>query len=235
MKLFVENINGCQSEVYKSVVVDSLPEANFTLQDTVAVGIEFTITDLSVPHGYPILTWYWDFGDGNTAINTNPITHTYLAAGSYDICLIVVDFNGCTDTTCQTIVVTDLPFVDFSYSADVTLFTNFYDESTPDTTIVNWFWDFGDLLVTTDTISGTPNPTYQYPAEGFYSVYLKVWDSYGGMRDTTKIIYIGSAIVAGFSSNEICFGDSIYFNDESYSPLSINIQNVVLELWRWNR
>jgi len=227
--LFVENVNGCTSELIQKVVVDSLPEAGFIMTDTVAVGIEFEITDMSIPHGYPILSWFWDFGDGATALNPNPIIHTYTAPGNYEVCLIISDFNGCTDTLCSSIVVTALPYVDFSYNSDATYFANFYDETTPDTTLINWFWDFGDLMVTTDTISGTPNPTYQYPSEGFYYVNLKVWDSYGGICDTTKPIYIGNTIIAGFYYEDICFGDTLRFKDESYSPVAADITS-----WYWN-
>ena len=48
------------------------------------------------------LSYYWDFGDGNTSTLAFP-THVYAASGSYNVCLTVDDGNGCTSTYCQTI------------------------------------------------------------------------------------------------------------------------------------
>lgn len=227
--LEVENINGCVSTFVETIMVDSLPDANFSMPDTVAVGVEFTITDLTIAYGSPILTRFWNFGDGQTAINPNPVIHTYTSPGTYEICLYVENFNGCTDSICYEITISELPFADFTYDSDVTLITNFFDDSNPDTTIVGWFWDFGDLTVTSDTISGTPTPSYTYPEEGYYDVFLEVTDSYGGKSDTLKTIYVGNALVAEYIHQDVCLGDTVVFYDISYSPLSLNTDS-----WYWN-
>ena len=55
-----------------------------------------------------IINWQWDFGD-NTApdYSQNPY-HTYKdSIGIYQLSLIVSDDNGCSDTTSQTITITD--------------------------------------------------------------------------------------------------------------------------------
>ncbi len=49
-------------------------------------------------------TWAWDFGDGNTSTEQNPV-HTYAAPGTYDIQLEVCNENGC-DTFSATQAVT---------------------------------------------------------------------------------------------------------------------------------
>jgi len=227
--LDVENINGCVSSFVETIMVDSLPDAEFSMPDTVAVGVEFTITDLTIAYGSPILTRFWDFGDGQTAINPNPVIHTYDNPGTYEVCLYVTNFSGCSDSICYTITISELPFADFTYDSDITLITNFFDDSNPDTTIVGWFWDFGDLTVTSDTVSGTPTPTYTYPEEGYYNVFLEVTDSYGGKSDTIKTIYVGNALVADYYHLDVCFGDTTVFYDISYSPLSLDINS-----YYWN-
>jgi Zn-dependent metalloprotease len=45
-------------------------------------------------------TWYWDFGDGNTSIYSNP-THTYTANGLYTVKLVVSNSSG-TDSIIKT-------------------------------------------------------------------------------------------------------------------------------------
>ena len=42
-------------------------------------------------------------------------------------------------------------------------------------TIITWYWDFGDSLGT----STDQNPTYSYAAAGNYNVCLRVTDTYG--------------------------------------------------------
>jgi len=54
--------------------------------------------------------YLWDFGDGTTATGPFP-THTYVAAGTYVVCLTVIDTlnpAGCNSTHCDTIGVDSL-------------------------------------------------------------------------------------------------------------------------------
>jgi PKD repeat protein len=46
-----------------------------------------------------ILSWLWDFGDGNTSTDQNP-THVYTTQGTYNVSLTVTDnlFNSSTET-----------------------------------------------------------------------------------------------------------------------------------------
>ena len=52
----------------------------------------------------------WDFGDGNTSTQTNPV-HTYAANGQYIVCQIASSVCG-SDTTCYTITITGLGIED---------------------------------------------------------------------------------------------------------------------------
>ena len=60
--------------------------------------------------GYKPYTWYWDFGDTNTADEQNP-THTYTEAGKYDVILTVTDShsNSSNNTTFAWIQETNSP------------------------------------------------------------------------------------------------------------------------------
>lgn len=229
VKLVVENEYGCIDSAIHLVTIDSLPTAFFTMTDTISVGVEFGITDLSEPHGSPIFTWYWDFGDGNTGTNINPVTHEYNETGDYVVCLTVTDFNGCAHQYCDTIYVAGRPTADFDYASDVSLETYFTDESQPGYSIIDWYWNFGDPTTTLDTVSGTPEPTWQYATEGWYSVFLEVEDSYGGVHDTTKLIFAGNAVVPEFEQYGQCVGDTTVFLDYSYSPIASTF-----ETWYWD-
>lgn len=67
-------------------------------------------TDTShISAGDSIISWYWNLPGGTPSFSTvqNPFT-TYPALGFYNVCLTIVTFNGCTDSSCQTINVTGL-------------------------------------------------------------------------------------------------------------------------------
>ena len=59
-------------------------------------GDNVQFTDTSIDDG-TIVSWSWEFGDGNTDNVQNPI-HTYIASGSYTVNLTVTDNQGDTDT-----------------------------------------------------------------------------------------------------------------------------------------
>lgn len=48
------------------------------------------------------LTYFWDFGDGNTSTMEYP-NYTYTASGPFQLCLTVADSLGCTSTYCDSI------------------------------------------------------------------------------------------------------------------------------------
>ena len=65
-----------------------------------------TLSTVEFINNSSVGTYSWDFGDGNTSKETNPI-YTYTALGTYEVSLIVQ--NACdADTTIQTLTITDL-------------------------------------------------------------------------------------------------------------------------------
>ena len=53
-----------------------------------------------------IAAYAWDFGDGNSSTEANPV-HTYTAVGNYTASLLVTDNMGATASSLTTIIVTD--------------------------------------------------------------------------------------------------------------------------------
>jgi len=119
--------------------------------------------------------YYWDFGDGQTSAERNPI-HTFTQEGKYDVMLRVrLDLDNCTqiDSLIKTeyVVVRDL---DAAFTAQPTagiapLQVSFTDHSTGNPT--GWYWDFGDGNTSADV-----NPTHTYDTAGQYNVKLRVSD-----------------------------------------------------------
>ena len=67
-----------------------MPTADFEAT-TVCEGeaTQFTSTSTTNPPGQEIVTYVWDFGDGQTGNNEPTATHTYAAAGTYEVTLTV--------------------------------------------------------------------------------------------------------------------------------------------------
>ncbi|HNB52466.1 MAG TPA: PKD domain-containing protein, partial [Anaerolineales bacterium] len=65
--------------------------------DTILPGESITFTSLSTTNGTPIVSWEWDFGDGQTG-SGEAVTHLYANAGVYDVSLTITDACGFTTT-----------------------------------------------------------------------------------------------------------------------------------------
>jgi len=52
-----------------------------------------------------VVSWLWDFGDGNTSASSNP-SHTYASAGSYTVQLTVTDDDSDTGVTSHGVIAT---------------------------------------------------------------------------------------------------------------------------------
>ena len=136
-----------------------------------------------------IVSWKWEFGDGNTSSEKNP-SHTYADNGIYTVKLIVTDNDGATDPVLHSVLISNVPPVaDFTYSPqnatdleDIT----FTDNSTDaDGFITNYTWDFGD-----GNTSYERNATHKYGDNGVYTVTLTVTDNDGSSSSTARSIKI---------------------------------------------
>ena len=79
------------------------PEADFTFATN---GLDVDFTDRSGDSDGSVVSWSWDFDDGNSSSAQNP-SHTYAAGGSYDVTLTVMDDGGATNSTTQQVTVDD--------------------------------------------------------------------------------------------------------------------------------
>jgi gliding motility-associated-like protein len=98
------------SIAYSNSVIITLspkPSAAFTA-DTVCLGNTTKFKNNSTILSGFIPYTEWDFKDGGTSVSFSP-THTYQAAGTYDVELRVTSNQGCVDTANVKVVVNALP------------------------------------------------------------------------------------------------------------------------------
>ncbi|MEP5376032.1 MAG: PKD domain-containing protein [Hyphomicrobiales bacterium] len=154
------------------------------------LGVEFDASQSSDDVG--IVQYSWDFGDGNSSSDQNPI-YTYIDFGVYEAVLTITDADGLSDTDSVTITVNNPN----SNSAPVALATatplsgeaplevSFDGSGSSDNLgIESYLWDFGD-----GSISNDENPTHTYDFAGTFEVTLTVEDE-EGLSNTSEVISI---------------------------------------------
>ncbi len=78
---------------YITIEAETPPVADFSGVPTVGEApLTVQFTDASTAGSNPINSWHWHFGDGNSSNEQNP-SHTYQAAGQYQVSLKVSDGN----------------------------------------------------------------------------------------------------------------------------------------------
>ncbi|MFT6166729.1 MAG: gliding motility-associated-like protein [Vicingaceae bacterium] len=81
------------------------PQTNFSFPNNQCPGTPITFTNLTTIAGGP-LTYSWDFGDGSAASTQTSPTHSYAAAGTYNVILTATSGQGCDSILSQSITIT---------------------------------------------------------------------------------------------------------------------------------
>src|SRR5439155_7186788 len=142
----------------------------------------------------PITSWSWTFGDGGTSTAQNP-SHTYTAAGSYTVRLIVGSSAGRDTLSRASYIAVSSPvaptaqFSGTPTSGPAPLAVQFTDESTAGSAaITSWSWTFGDGGTST-----AQNPSHTYTAAGSYTVRLIVGSS-AGIDTLSRADYVSAFV-----------------------------------------
>jgi len=209
--LLVTSSNGCIDDTVKTLnTIYAQPVGDFTADNTeVCLGSQITFTDQSSAAASTVTQWQWDFGDGTTDTQQNPVK-TYTAPGTYTVSLQAFSAIGCPSTVkTMQVVINALPASDFTVSSPLCeqgdiLFT---DASIANSGTLNkWFWDFGDGFNTVKTTNAAF--LYNYPTAGSYTVTLVTETDKGCNSPVfTKTITINPKPQAAFISPEVCLTD----------------------------
>ena len=176
----------CTSTVCDSISTTVFPpvcDAGFAYTVT-PQGVQFVAT------GQNNVSWNWSFGDGTSGSGISAF-HQY-SPGTYTVCLTVLDANGTTCNSCQTITVSSTAGCQAYFTATPlsgTTIVDFTDMSQGNPT--DFFWTFGDGSTSTQQ-----NPSHTYNSTGPFIVCLTITDSVAGCSDTfCDSLYIGGGFV----------------------------------------
>lgn len=121
VQLIIETNNGCSDTANTQTAVYPLPNPTFSVPN-VCLNLESIFTDNSSVSNAAtqnnITDWQWDFGDGNTSSDINPV-HTYSSDGTYNVELELTTNHGCTQDTIIETVIHPRPNVNFTADTSV--------------------------------------------------------------------------------------------------------------------
>ena len=214
-----DTILGNTTHAIDSIYIIDAPISSFL------VGTSCTSTStsfISTSTGNPFqLTW--DFGDSQIGLGDS-VYNIYSTAGFYNVSLVAIANNGCSDTSFNTITVNDPPIANFSFLNNqcVGASVQFNDISTTSQgTISNWTWVFNSL----DTLLGSTS-NYSFNVDGQYPVQLFIQASTGCLDTIQQNIDIVPGPISSFSATNTCLGETTQFlNTTSISGgLTVNYE-----------
>ncbi len=161
---------------------------------------QFNNTTTAVVPSFHANTFTWDFGDGTTpqVAGFGPVSHTYAAAGTYNVKLVVNDSIFCNspDSVTKPVRLAINVTAKFETPANgcapySAVFTNTSLGGT------DFVWDFGDGSAS----SAEVNPTHLYANPGSYTIRLRAIDTStcNKIHDTTFTIRVFPVPTAGFA------------------------------------
>ncbi len=181
----------CLPQTADSAYVDPKPSCGaffgYYFNDSIKTFVEaypYRFIDQSMGN---IFEWKWDFGDGETSNERNPMHFYSHAWDTVLICLTIKTTDSCTSTYCQRLIVGEqtvppdtgyvckaywqaysdllmdpagIIIADTSYSP---LPRNYFFQDLSSGNVVKWNWQFGD-----GTASNEQSPVHRYKQDGIY-------------------------------------------------------------------
>ncbi|MEL6671711.1 MAG: PKD domain-containing protein [Bacteroidota bacterium] len=171
------------------------------------------------------LTWYWDFGDGDTSNLQNPV-HTYTQEGTFPIQLLVTnDSTGCVDSTAGLVRVLR---VEADLGLDVNsgcepLTVTFTDSSLNG---LSFQWDYGNGQSNFTPIS---TAIRVYPDTGTYTVVYTVRNQIGCQDDTVLLNHIN----VYEPKVDFLVSDTIACVPEDFQFTNLTVSKAPIVNWLW--
>lgn len=215
---------GCTAQTNNQVSPNPAPTAVITAPANgacVNTPVNFSSANSTIPNGFTITGWAWDFGDGNTSTQQNP-THTYTTANSYTVTLTVTSNTSCTHTVTQNFTVNSAPVPNFTTNTACQGANTNFTNTTPGNN--QYSWAFGDGNTSTAT-----NPSHLYANAGVFFATLTATSQAQCVGAFTDTVFVLPKPLASFSVTDVCLSNPSVFTDLSSVQFPAVITN-----WAWN-
>ncbi len=199
---------GCSFEgAIPTAVVDTALQLGFThLVQCNGATVEFTNTSVNA------FNFVWDFGDGNTSTDANPV-YTYVTAGTYTVRLTIGYAVSCADTFSQVVNVVNPQIIadfDFNISAcnNGSAQVAFFDRSLNSFNNTNqWNWSFSN-----GQTSNQQNPVITVTQSGPLTATLTINTANNCPATVSRTFDVQLVNINIADSVRICPGGSVALN-----------------------
>lgn len=209
IKLISVSEFGCKDSISKNVQIKLAPKADYSANSFCAK--EPTIFTNKSTDGGPSPSINWDFGDGTTSIQDNPI-HNWTSIGPKVVKFKITSQNGCFAMLEKNFEVLPQPIADFNVgvacSGQEIAFEN---RSSVEKGELSYTWDLGDGSVSN---VGAPRHVYTVSVSTSLNVKLTAIVPNGCPSSIAKPINIEPTPVCGFTKRDTFIsglGRGVYF------------------------
>lgn len=212
----------CITTLSRTITVLNKPEANFV--QPVAACSPLTVIFDNDSFGDGSLFFEWDFGDGNTSIEENPI-HTFfyegLGSATFPISLIVTNSAGCSDTVYNQLAVYGAPQPGFTMNPNPaeTCDEPITVQLTSTATGANGY----QYVCTDGQISYLNQPSFSFTDTGTYIITQTVMNPANCLAQFTDTVFIHPQPVVSLTSgiSEACVGDTVVFTASALNSTTL--------------
>lgn len=214
---------GCVDTHNLNVVVNPSPVSAFAVDEPIQCFKDnwFVFNNKShVSNG--ILTYTWDFGDGNTDFS-NDIAHHYVNPGIYNVTLRAKETaGGCISDSTFKVLVNQSPIADFSIDNNTQCFPGHQFTLTNNTSILsdallfNWYMGDGNIQTPKDLV-------YSYAKAGNYTIKLVANTQAGCADSISRNVIVHPTPTADFSVRTVCENLQVPIINRTYNNTTSTI------------
>jgi gliding motility-associated-like protein len=223
VKLKVTSQNNCIDSISipRFIKVVPSPEIGINALDSVCQNGFMTFKGLIIKTDTATLQWFWNFGNGETAILQNPIATQYRTVGTLTSRLIALNSNGCSDTALKTIIISALPKTDAGVDSIICRGVTTQLQATG-AFKYEWQLPNNTLSCTNCAIPfAKPDSTIMYRVKGISAEGCEKFDS-------VRIQVIQQSVVKASLPDSICVGQSVRLTasgSQLYQWIPANVLN----------
>lgn len=219
IKLVVTDIAGCKDSIIKTNYIKTRDViTSFTVNDSIGICTPFQVSFTNTSSN--AFSQLWDFGDGGFSSTANPV-YSYTNPGIYFAKLTAKRSNHCFQADSLRITVKGpsaiLQYNPLSGCSPLAVSFNVVSHDS-----LSYIWDFNDGNTFS---SGDSSTIHTYTSPGTFLPSVVVKDTGGCILslvgiDTIRLYSSKVKFIA--ADTAVCFGDSIYFSDSTFSGSTIS-------------
>jgi len=231
--LVASSNKGCTDSITKTITIGTnVFGVGFGVGPTTQCfnGNKFTFSNNSIGKTGSTLSYLWNFGDGTTSTDANPIK-SYTAIGDYTVKLIVTSNQGDKDSSTTTVHVLASPTAQFTVSPSTeyclsanNLFSFNNTSIIPVSNSATYMWDMGN-----GNFVSNQNATTVYNSANIYPVTLVVTLNNGCTNAVTHNVTVKPAPTASF----VYGADRNNYKNISFENASHVIADTLSYVWSY--